>query len=85
MRTIALFDAPHDRTRLRIESVLRAHGYVWLFPNARWCARSGNHARAIRAVRARLTGHSYRLAFIVVGGRTKPDIRWLTGTVEEAR
>lgn len=85
MKTIVLYDAPQVRTRQRIESILRAHGYTWLFLNARWSARAvSTHLMMLRSLRARLSGQSYRIAIIEVSGRTPPHVRWLAAVARAA-
>lgn len=81
-----LYDAPQLRTRQRIESVLRANGYVSLFPNARWSVRAvSTQPMMIRQLRSRLSGRSYRLAFIEMPGRVTPHVRWVAATAGEDR
>lgn len=84
VRSLALFDAPHERTRRRIDAVLHAHGYVWLFVNARW-SRSArrSHKSLLRLLRARLAGESYRVLFIDIRGRTAVDAHWVTALPKE--
>lgn len=79
-----LFDAPHERTRRRIDAMLRAHGYLWVFANARWSPSSrATHKWLLRRLRARLRGQSYRLLFVEISGRASVDTRWLTAISEE--
>ena len=83
MKTIVLYDAAHQRTRQRIESILRAHGCTWLFPNARWSSRAVSAQPVmIRALRSRLAGQSYRIALIELPGRAGPHVRWIAATTE---
>lgn len=79
VNTLALYDVPHRAVRQRLEALLRAHGFVWLFPHARWSSRPlATHGHLVRRVRSRLAGDTYRLVLIEVSAKNRKEARWLT-------
>jgi len=86
VNTLVLYDVPRRAARQRLESLLRAPGFVWLFPSARWSSRTlSGHDRLVRRVRARLAGETYRVVFIEVATRHRMEARWLTAAPPERR
>jgi len=86
VNTLALYDVPKRATRVRLETVLRAHGFVWLFPHARWSSRPlTEHTRLVRHVRSRLSGETYRIVFLEIPARNRLEARWLTVARTERR
>lgn len=86
VNTLALYDVPRRANRLRLEALLRAHGFVWLFPNARWSSRPlATHGSLVRRVRSRLAGDTYRLVFLEIPARNRTEARWLTAAPTERR
>lgn len=86
MNTLALYDVPRRAARLRFESLLRAHGFVWLFPNVRWSSQPiDEHSRLLRHVRGRLRGETYRVVFMEIQARHRMEARWLTAAPTERR
>lgn len=78
VNTLALYDVPKRVTRQRLEALLRARGFVWLFPYARWSSRPlAAHDRLVRRVRARLAGETYRIVFLELSARHRKEARWL--------
>lgn len=60
MNTLVLFDVARQSARRRLESLLRAEGFVWLFPYARWSSRSlAGRENLARRVRSRLRGEAH--------------------------
>lgn len=79
VNTLALYDVPKRVTRQRLEGVLRAHGFVWLFPNVRWSSQPlAVHEHILRQVKSRLAGETYRLVFLEISARNRMEARWLT-------
>ena len=86
VNTLALYDVPKRVTRQRLEALLRADGFVWLFPHARWSSRPlSAHDRLVRRVRSRLVGEAYRLVFLEISARNRTEARWLTAAPTERR
>jgi len=84
VKSLILFDAPSERTRREIDAVLRMHGYVWLFGNARWSRhRSRSKPNLLRCLRSRLNGQSYRILVVDISPRATVDARWLTAISED--
>lgn len=82
VKTLVLFDAPHAAARQALEAVLRAHGFLWLFPNARWSASGGSASQQlIRQIRRRLANHVYRILIIELRGRAAPGVQWVTSAL----
>lgn len=84
VNTLVLYDTPRKTTRRRLEVLLRAHGFVWLFPHARWSARplTAHHGLA-RRVRSRMAGESYRLVLLEIPARSRLAARWLSAAPSE--
>jgi len=81
VNTLVLYDAPHRTTRQRLESLLRAHGFTWLFPYARWSSRPlREHHGLARSVRSRLKDDAYRVVFIEITSDRRKGALWLTPT-----
>lgn len=86
VNTLALYDVPRRAARQRLESLLRAHGFVWLFTYARWSSGTlAGHDRLVRRVRSRLVGETYRVVFIEIAARNRTEARWLTAAPAEHR
>lgn len=84
VNTVALFDVPKRPSRQRLEALLRAHGFLWLFPNARWSSKPlVAHDRLFRQVRSRLAGETYRIVFLEITARNRREARWLTAAPTE--
>ena len=81
VNTLVLYDIARGKSRLRLEMLLRQHGFVWLFPNARWsrCPLARHH-RLARQVRACLRGEAYRIVFIETSDSERTNAVWLTST-----
>lgn len=81
MNTLVLYDVPHRVSRQRLETLLRAHGFVWLFPYARWsCASLSQLHGLVQRIRACLKGESYRVVFIQLMAKSRKGALWLTAT-----
>ena len=81
VNTLALYDIPHRSSRLRLESLLRAAGFMWLFPYARWSSSPlAQHERLLRRVRSRFKGEMYRMVFIEITADRRTGALWLTAT-----
>jgi CRISPR/Cas system-associated endoribonuclease Cas2 len=81
VNTLVLYDVPRRASRQRLEALLRAHGFTWLFPYARWSsARLSQHDGLIQGVRSRLKGEAYTLVFIEMTANSRRRARWLTAT-----
>lgn len=86
MNTLAIYDVPKRAPRMRLETLLRAHGFVWLFPHARWSSKPFDiHDRLVRQVRSRLSGETYRIVLLEIPARTRMEARWLTAAPTERR
>jgi hypothetical protein len=86
VNTVVLFDVPRRPARRRFEALLRAHGFVWLFPSARWSSKSlAGHDRLVRLTRSRLAGETYRVVFLEIPERSRLEARWLSAAPTEAR
>jgi len=86
VNTLVLYDAPQRAVRQRLEALLRANGFVWLFPYARWSSRPlATHGQLVRRVRSRLAGDTYRLVFIEVSAQHRREARWLTRAQADGR
>ena len=84
VNTLVLYDVPQRATRDRLESLLRAHGFIWLFPHARWCSKPlAAHAGLPGRVRSRLSGRAYRILVLEIGDRHRREARWLTADPTE--
>ena len=84
VNTIVLYDVAHRRDRARLETLLRRHGFVWLFPHARWSSTPlRDHGRLVSDIRSRLRGTAYRLVLFEVAAAQRAGSRWLTGRPEE--
>ncbi len=81
VNTLVLYDVPRRVSRERLEALLRAHGFVWLFPYARWSStRLSQHDGLIQGVRSRLKGEPYRVVFIQLMADSRRCALWLTAT-----
>lgn len=79
VNTLVLYDVARRRTRQRLEMVLRQHGFVWLFPDARWSASSfKRHHQLALQVRACLRNEAYRVVFIEISANRRTQAKWLT-------
>ncbi len=86
VNTVVLYDVPHRVARQRVEALLRAHAFVWLFPHARWSSRPiASHDHLARSIRSRLAGETYRLVFLEIPARNREEARWLTGALRDRR
>lgn len=86
VNTVVLFDVPRRPARQRLEALLRTHGFVWLFPYARWSTRPlSRHQQLLRQVGGRLTGESYRIVFLEITARSRKEARWLTAVPTDSR
>jgi hypothetical protein len=79
VNTLVLYDVPDRKTRLRLESLLRANGFAYLFPYARWSPRAMRHHHSLgRAIRCRLRGGSYRIVFLEISDSSRTGALWLS-------
>lgn len=79
VNTLVLYDVPKHQPRQRLEAVLRAHGFVWLFPSARWSSKPlAAHRYLLRRIRARLEGETYRIVLLQMSDANRREARWLT-------
>jgi hypothetical protein len=84
VNTLAVYDVPIRADRQRLESLLRANGFVWLFPHARWSSRGlAEHTGLARVIRSRLAGRAYRVVLIEFTPRARTRARWLAGLPPE--
>ncbi len=84
--TLILYDAGKRAVRERIESVLRAHGCMWLFPAARWStAPLTAHGHLVRQLRARLRGETYRVVMIDMPEASRREARWVAAAPTQSR
>jgi CRISPR/Cas system-associated endoribonuclease Cas2 len=81
VNTLVLYDVATRRSRARLEALLRQHGFMWLFPNARWSERPfARHDRLALRVRACLRTEAYRVVFIQISAKERTQALWLTST-----
>lgn len=81
VNTLVLYEIPHRRARQRFETLLRAHGFVWLFPHARWSSRAlREHHALVRSARQRLKNEPYRLLFIDIDARHRAGATWIAAS-----
>lgn len=81
VNTLVLYDVPRRASRQRLEALLRARGFVWRFPYARWSsARLSQHDGLIQGVRSRLKGEAYRVVFIEMMANSRRRAVWMTAT-----
>lgn len=86
MNTLIMFDVPKRRARERLEALLRMHGFVWLFPHARWSSKPLlAHERLVRRVTSRLAAETYRIVLLEITARSRKEARWLTAAPREPR
>lgn len=86
VNTLVIFDVPHRVARQRLDALLRAHGFIWLFPYARWSSRPlAAHDGLLRRVRSRLRGEAFRMVFIETDADNRTSARWLTADGTERR
>ncbi len=86
VNTLALFDVPKRHARQRLESLLRRHQFVFLFPYARWSSKPLRaHEDLVRQVRSRLAGETYRIVFLEITARNRREARWLTAAPTDIR
>ena len=78
VNTLVLYDIPRRPARRRFETLLRVHGFVWLFPHARWSSRGMEaHHGLIRSARSKLRNEPYRLLFVNVSARDRAGATWI--------
>lgn len=81
VNTLVIYDIPRRASRQKLETLLRCHGFVWLFPHARWSsAPLAHHGLLIRRIRSRLREEPYRLVFIEMPVTHRKRARWLSAT-----
>ena len=86
MNTLALYDVPRQVPRRRLEALLRAQGFVWLFPSARWSSKPLlAHKHLAKRIRARLAGETYRIVLLEMSGASRMEARWLTAAPTDHR
>ncbi len=79
VNTIALFDVPSKVDRRRLESLLRQHEFVWLFPFGRWSSKPlSRHRSLVRAIRRSLDNTPYRVLLIEMKESERMNGIWLT-------
>ncbi len=86
VNTLVMYDVPKRTARQRLDALLRAGGFVWLFPHARWSSKPmAAHAALTRRVRSRLAGETYRVVFLEIDAVHRGEAKWLTAAPTEPR
>lgn len=86
VNTLVLYDVARRTTRQRLESLLRSHGFMWLFPYARWSSSPlVTHSKLVHGIRARLKNEAYRVVFIEVTAESRRGARWMTAGPQSRR
>jgi len=81
VNTLVIYDVARKADRQRLEGLLRAHQFVWLFPFARWSSKAlGRHPGLLRGVRACLRSQAHRVLFIECSDKNRARAKWLTAT-----
>lgn len=81
VNTLVIYDIARQRSRRRLEMLLAQHGFVWLFPNARWSRRPlAHHERLPLQLRACLREEAYRVVFIQTSDKERTRAKWLIST-----